>query len=73
MRWLSRDRGGVVRITGTPLAVRVTDMPPRPPEGRPPSEDDIWGIGAATVVNPDPAHDPCGAPPISPGKSRRRT
>jgi len=62
-----------VRITGTPLAVRVVDMPPRPPEGRCPPAEDIWGVGAATVVNPDPAHDPCGRPAIAPGKRRRRT
>ena len=54
-----------VRITGTPLAVRVVDMPPRPPEGRCPPAEDIWGIGAATVTAPDRRFDPCGSPPLA--------
>ena len=73
--WLSREGRppAPVRVTGTPLAVMVTDMPPRPPEGRPQPAEDIWGIGAATVVNPDRRFDPCGAPPITTKKAAMRT
>ena len=64
-RFLSRERP----------AQRVTapdEMPPRPPEGRRPPADDIWGVGAATVVNPDPQFDPCGAPAIGAGRRGRK-
>ena len=62
-----RDRTPVTRVAS------ARQMPPRPPGGRQPPSGDIWGVGAATIVSPDPAFDPCGAPPVVTGKSRRRT
>lgn len=72
--WLSRDGTGVRREVVPP--VRVADIPgpamsPRP-QLRLPAVDEIWGVGAATVVNPRPEFDPCGAPPIAAGNRKRR-
>jgi hypothetical protein len=63
-RLLSREGRAPVRITGTPPAVRVVDMPPRPPEGRQPLADDIPWRNAACMKITDPRLDPSGAPPM---------
>ena len=79
--WLSREGRppAPVRITGTPLAVRVVEvpavpeMPPRPQLRRP----DLYlppvtgGQPFATCGGLDERFDPCGAPAIAAGKSRR--
>lgn len=85
IRWLSRDRSGLHRVTGTPLAVRVVDvpdmaapeMPPRPRVRRLPRPDPVLppvtaGVPFDTCGPVDAAFDPCGAPPVAPGKNRRR-
>jgi len=65
--WLSREGRppAPVRITGTPLAVRVVDVkPPRPPGCRPPAEG-IWTIAATFSNGRGTDGDPCGAGPIA--------
>ena len=73
IRWLSREGRppAPVRVTGTPLAVRVVDvpdmaaeMPPRPP-GRRPAAQDIWTVAATLSRGRGPEGDPCGAGPIT--------
>ena len=80
IRWLSREGRppAPVRVTGTPLAVRVVEvpavpeMPPRPQLRRPdPYLPPVTG-GQPMRGPVDPAEDPCGRPAIAAGKSRRR-
>ena len=81
IRWLSREGRppAPVRITGTPLAVRVVEvpavpeMPPRPQLRRPDPELPPMTRGTPMRGPVDPAEDPCGRPAIAAGKSRRRT
>jgi hypothetical protein len=76
-RLLSREgRSRTVRITGTPITVKVVEapeMPPRP-QGRRPVAGDVWWAsgGVAVVVAPDARFDPCGAPAIASGKHGRK-
>ena len=77
--WLSREGRppAPVRITGTPLAVRVVEvpavpeMPPRPQLRRPDPELPPMTRGTPMRGPVDPAEDPCGRPAIAAGKSRR--
>ena len=79
--WLSREGRppAPVRVTGTPLAVRVVEvpavpeMPPRPQLRRPDPELPPMTRGTPMRGPVDPAEDPCGRPAIAAGKSRRRT
>jgi len=69
-----------VRVTGTPLAVRVVEvpavpeMPPRPRLRRPdPSLPPVTGGQPMAVYGERCLQDdPCGAPAIAISKSRRR-
>ena len=74
-RWLSREGGGIVRVTGTPLAVRVVDvpgmtaeeMPPRPQLRRPDRSLPPVTGGQPMDVYGDRRleDDPCGGIPMT--------
>ena len=81
-RFLSRDRTPVRRITVTPVAGRVVDvpdmaaalvMPPRPQLRRPDSSlPPVTGGQPMHVYgNRDSAEDPCGRPPLARSRKRR--
>ena len=85
LRWLSREGRppAPVRVTGTPLAVRVAgvpgmtaeEMPPRPQLRRPDSSLPPVTGGQPMAVYGErcPEDDPCGAPPITAKKAAMRT
>ena len=83
--WLSREGRppAPVRVPGTPLAVRVVDvpdmaapeMPPRPQLRRPDASLPPVTGGQPMAVYGERClqDDPCGAPAIAISESRRRT
>jgi hypothetical protein len=72
IRWLSREgRPRTVRVTGTPLAVRVVDVPafevpPRPEVPHPDSPPPLWWSAPMAVYGKRQLEDdPCGGPPLA--------